>query len=145
MLLLARSILTQKSSNPSWTIFPGDGQSPAVHGGVAQNTVEDLEFGDQSVKMLFQPRLSLPHVRVDGFRNPTVSLTEQADEVRPTPLDFCEAEGKNMAFRARLVGYAPTQVDLTPPDATTLAEFAQLRKNDFRQMIAFRVHIAEGR
>jgi len=92
------------------------------HGRVVQHPMHDLQLGDALLTVLGQPGLKLDQFRGDLLRNPAVSLAEQADEKRPTSLDFRQADGQDLAFSRLFLGNAPPQVHLGERHAALLAE-----------------------
>jgi hypothetical protein len=107
----------------------------------------DLQLGDAQADGLGDPALAGEQFVRDRLagRHPAVALAEQRQEERPAVLDFRQADRQDPSLGSVLVGDPPAEVHFTPGDTPLLAHPAQLREDTLDQLLALRLHVAEGR
>ena len=71
---------------------------------VVQNTVQDLKLEDAAINVIGDPRtLTLDHNRSRPHR-PPISVSQDREKERPTPIDFLEVKRQSLAKRQVLLG-----------------------------------------
>ena len=75
----------------------------AIHRRIVKDAMRDLEFGHRAHRVI--------------RKHPSVTLTQESDEIRTATVDLCKADRQDRAFCYLLIGNAPAKVDFAPGDA----------------------------
>ena len=104
----------------------------------------DFKLGEAALPVLFQPGLDFDQLGVDLFRNESVALAEEADEVRPAAIDLRQTDGQDLAPLGLLLGDPPAQIDFDKLHAAFPTAPPQLREGKLHQPVPFFLHVAKG-
>ena len=76
--------------------------------------------------------------------NPAVAVAEEGEEEGAAGVDLFQAKADDFFVFGFVLGDAPAEVDVVELNAMGQKLFAEFGEGEFNQMIALRVHVAEG-
>ncbi len=116
-----------------------------VHLRVVQHALVDFHGRDRVARLDAAKRVEMLFVGdVVMGRNPAVALAQEPNKERAAVLDFVQADVECLAPLGVFFRHAPAEVHIDQVKMPLGAPLAQLRKYDADQMVALRVHVAEG-
>ena len=119
-------------------------QGPGAHLRVAEHAVEDFQLRDALARLVLYPAVLGQSFLAECLGDPAVPLAENAYEERAALVDLLQTEIEHPVPLCFLLSDAPAEVDVDQMDTVLLQPFSQRREGHLDQVIAFRVHVAEG-